>query len=304
MKEVSIQVEIIGLRDESFQRGVLDKIRGKIRKRVFQRAVAWKIRGKIRKRASSKCSTKVETVEYSSPEVLDASSENEYNGEKADIYSFGMTLYSIIYNKIPFNEIKQRTKIILEILRGKRPVLNDENELKSLNELIKRCWDAEPDKRPNFEEITKILLKEKSILEASKKIEAKKVNNLIEFCNSNQILNSEKSEFVKQLNNSDKNPKKSETPKKSEIPKKSEKSEKQEYKSPTISKISNQKMKVSKKDVEEFNLKYENDTDHQKDSKFKKLHFAAKINSKEIGEILISKGADVNAKDAFYKIIH
>ena len=30
------------------------------------------------------------------------------------------------------------------------------------------------------------------------------------------------------------------------------------------------------------------------------LHFAAWLNSKEIGELLISKGADINAKDIIY----
>ena len=30
------------------------------------------------------------------------------------------------------------------------------------------------------------------------------------------------------------------------------------------------------------------------------LHYAAKNNSKEIGEILISKGADINAKNIIY----
>ena len=30
------------------------------------------------------------------------------------------------------------------------------------------------------------------------------------------------------------------------------------------------------------------------------LHYAARDNSKEIGEILISKGADINAKDIIY----
>ena len=30
------------------------------------------------------------------------------------------------------------------------------------------------------------------------------------------------------------------------------------------------------------------------------LHIAAENNSKEIGEILISKGADINAKDIIY----
>ena len=33
------------------------------------------------------------------------------------------------------------------------------------------------------------------------------------------------------------------------------------------------------------------------------LHDAASYNSKEIGEILTSKGADINAKDIIYQII-
>ena len=33
------------------------------------------------------------------------------------------------------------------------------------------------------------------------------------------------------------------------------------------------------------------------------LHYAAKYNSKEIGEVLISKGADINAKDIIYQIL-
>ena len=33
------------------------------------------------------------------------------------------------------------------------------------------------------------------------------------------------------------------------------------------------------------------------------LHWAAAYNRKEIGEVLISKGADINAKDIIYQII-
>ena len=33
------------------------------------------------------------------------------------------------------------------------------------------------------------------------------------------------------------------------------------------------------------------------------IHYAAKYNSKEIRELLISKGADINAKDIIYQII-
>ena len=59
-------------------------------------------------------------------------------------------------------------------------------------------------------------------------------------------------------------------------------------------------LKFSQKDIDDFDAKYENDSNHKSDSKFTKLHFAAKINSKEIGELLISKGAKINAVDINY----
>ena len=33
------------------------------------------------------------------------------------------------------------------------------------------------------------------------------------------------------------------------------------------------------------------------------LHYAVENNSKDIGELLISKGADINAKDIIYQIM-
>ena len=47
-------------------------------------------------------------------------------------------------------------------------------------------------------------------------------------------------------------------------------------------------------EIKEWNLNKNNDTP---------LHFAAKKDSNKIGEILISKGADINAKDIIYQNI-
>ena len=54
--------------------------------------------------------------------------------------------------------------------------------------------------------------------------------------------------------------------------------------------------------IQVFKTKYKNDFIHKKDPKFTKLHFAAKIDDSEIGELLISKGADIKAKDIIYQI--
>ena len=57
-------------------------------------------------------------------------------------------------------------------------------------------------------------------------------------------------------------------------------------------------------DILTFFLNYQKNTSYKKDpTRFSPLHYAAKNNSKEIGEILISKGADINAKDIIYQII-
>ena len=37
------------------------------------------------------CSSFEGTAQFGAPEVLEASSENEYDGKKADVFSFGMT---------------------------------------------------------------------------------------------------------------------------------------------------------------------------------------------------------------------
>ena len=61
--------------------------------------------------------------------------------------------------------------------------------------------------------------------------------------------------------------------------------------------------KSSQKEIDDFNAKYENDSNHKNDSTFTKLHFAAMTNSKEMLEILLSKGEVINAKNIIYLII-
>ena len=64
---------------------------------------------------------------------------------------------------------------------------------------------------------------------------------------------------------------------------------------------------ITQEEIDKFNARYEKEFNHKNDSEFTKLHFAAEKNSKEIGEFLISKGADINAKDIiiskYYNII-
>ena len=127
----------------------------------------------------------VGTPLFMAPEVF---IDNKYDGKKADVYSFGMILYSIIYDEIPFNDYNTTPFAIMKkFMEGERPELMDDIEFKSLNNLIRKCWDQNPYKRLNFYEITNILMEEKSKLIQSGTIDEKKINEFLEYCNDNKI---------------------------------------------------------------------------------------------------------------------
>ena len=208
----------------------------------------------LSKNSITQCKIFVGTPQFCAPEVLDASTENEYDGKKADVFSFGMTLYSIIYDSLPFPDIKQVTKIILEIIRGKRPKLNEDKEFefKTMNEIIKKSWDKDPKERPDFNDIMKMLIEETIKFVKSGKIEERKVNKFLKFCGISTDINIKNTKDIEQFN----------------------------------------------RDYEEYKKK--EDTKRETDSELTPLHYAGIKNAVEIGEVLISKGADINAEDIIY----
>lgn len=93
------------------------------------------------------------TPETCAPEVL---SRNSYT-EKADVYSFGIVLWEILtrdklYPGLNFYELS--SKVVNEDLR---PDVKNYSFPDELLDLMKRCWDSDPGKRPAFDEIVDIL---------------------------------------------------------------------------------------------------------------------------------------------------
>jgi serine/threonine protein kinase len=95
---------------------------------------------------------------YSAPEILSTSGkffkipENiNDNIKKIDIYSFGMIIWEIITNTVPFEvKLPEIKKYVLEEkVRPEVPINTDKN----LSNLIRNCWDSELDKRPNESEL-------------------------------------------------------------------------------------------------------------------------------------------------------
>ena len=101
---------------------------------------------------------------YSSPEMLTetngklcGSLNNNFN-EKNDIYSFGLILWEIFNETIPFNvKLKDVKNYVLN--EKLRPEIKEENIDKELANLIRECWDTEPSNRPKIDDILNLLIK-------------------------------------------------------------------------------------------------------------------------------------------------
>jgi len=90
----------------------------------------------------------VGTKHWMAPEVLQGT---EYT-ERADIFSFAMVAYEVLYRLVPF-ERYDPTSVAGMISQGKRPELDVPEAPPRLLDLIRHCWDQNPANRPSFGEI-------------------------------------------------------------------------------------------------------------------------------------------------------
>lgn len=98
-----------------------------------------------------------------SPEVL---AEQETLGgdkgnlkytEKSDVYSFGMICFELLTGKVPFEDAHlQGEKMSRNIRAGERPLFPFYSP-KFITNLTKRCWHSDPNQRPSFSSICRIL---------------------------------------------------------------------------------------------------------------------------------------------------
>ena len=101
------------------------------------------------------------TPQYMAPEVL----RSELNDFKSDIYSLGIMLWEIWYGRqaFPHFDSKNIQHFINSVIEGCRP--KEETKLK-LNkpprlwkELMEKCWDGNPKKRPKAKECEETITK-------------------------------------------------------------------------------------------------------------------------------------------------
>ena len=74
----------------------------------------------------------------------------------SDIYSFSMIMWEFTSGIMPFNDRVFDFQLSLSICTGERPEII-ENTPQCYIDLMKECWDTDPDKRPNASKVKNII---------------------------------------------------------------------------------------------------------------------------------------------------
>lgn len=88
------------------------------------------------------------SLRYMAPEVV---LRKPYS-EKADVYSYGIMLWQMARDRIPFKGFSKEEFIKQVVHQHERPKL-DKSWPMGFTNLLKACWDYDPKRRPSFEAI-------------------------------------------------------------------------------------------------------------------------------------------------------
>ncbi|XP_073133294.1 serine/threonine-protein kinase 52 [Henckelia pumila] len=92
------------------------------------------------------------TLGYMAPEVLDGKPYNR----KCDVYSFGICLWEIYCCDLPYPDLsfaEVSSAVVRQNLRPEIPRCCPN----SVVSIMKKCWDANPEKRPDMDEVVRLL---------------------------------------------------------------------------------------------------------------------------------------------------
>jgi serine/threonine protein kinase len=117
---------------------------------------------------------------YVAPEVL----RGKPYTQAADIYSFGMVMYFVATGRQPFDNCAHDHILALDICEGIRPELNESEVPQSYIDLMKECWNSNPNNRPNstelYQSLWSIIMNSKSEIEKAENYRNKNLSSLIE----------------------------------------------------------------------------------------------------------------------------
>ncbi|CAB4431901.1 unnamed protein product [Rhizophagus irregularis] len=88
---------------------------------------------------------------YLAPEILKSNSFSK-STTSSDVYSMSMIMWEITAGRKPFSNVKHDVQFAFKVIDGERPKITDDTPECFVN-LMKRCWDTDPTKRPSMKEI-------------------------------------------------------------------------------------------------------------------------------------------------------
>jgi serine/threonine protein kinase len=97
-------------------------------------------------------------IRWSAPEILLNPTATEGNFDvfspSVDVYSFGMVLWEVASITDPFEEIQEDEEVKEIVCRGGRPRIDLlQNLFTPYLDLMRSCWDQNPDMRPTFKKV-------------------------------------------------------------------------------------------------------------------------------------------------------
>ncbi|CAI8591133.1 unnamed protein product [Vicia faba] len=92
------------------------------------------------------------TYRWMAPEMI----KRKSYGRKVDVYSFGLILWELLTGTIPYEDMNPIQAAFAVVNKKLRPIIPP-NCPPAMQALIEQCWSLQPDKRPDFWQIVKVL---------------------------------------------------------------------------------------------------------------------------------------------------
>ncbi|KAK4858364.1 hypothetical protein QYF36_015267 [Acer negundo] len=92
------------------------------------------------------------TYRWMAPEMI----KHKSYGRKVDVYSFGLILWEMVAGAIPYEEMNPIQAAFAVVNKNLRPAMPGDCP-PAMGALIEQCWSLQPDKRPEFWHVVKVL---------------------------------------------------------------------------------------------------------------------------------------------------